>query len=279
MAQVQKIAIRDISPNPKNVRKKFPRETLTGLAASIKKRGVICPIIVTPNGSPTKFTIVAGERRWRAAAMAGLSDIPALVRANLDDRAMIEIGLVENLQREALNYLDEARAYECLKSEFGLTDQDIAQIVGKSRSTVANMRRLLSLPPDVAEAAIREGLPMRHARRLVTLSKTVKTPKIVAAVVSIAQVSSTNAAAADRIVQDLSSPVKSESDQDLLLECVSMLKYAFSQPPDIEPDLWQSMQQAANKVCNDCGINTMTVCKDCPGTLVLKKMLPARRIV
>lgn len=271
MAQVQKIPIKNITPNPKNARKTFQRGTLNSLAESIRKHGVIFPIIITPNGSPTRFTIVAGERRWRAAKIAGLSSIPALVRANLDTRTMLEIQLIENLQRDPLDYLEEARAYEDLKNEFGLTDLEIGQIVGKSRSTVSNARRLLNLPAEVAQAAKRENLSMRNARRLVTISKNVPSADLAKAATDIANVSRTNAAAADRIIADLVEPKQADSE-DARWESVSMLKYAFGKPPAIDPDLWQSMERCACKVCNDCGINTMAVCKDCPATLMLKRL-------
>ncbi|MGB9612890.1 MAG: ParB/RepB/Spo0J family partition protein, partial [Candidatus Margulisiibacteriota bacterium] len=137
------VDIAAIIPNPRQPRSRFPKESLLELAESIKAQGVIEPILTRMRNG--RYELVAGERRLRAAKLAGISAIPAIVKDFTDQQAL-ELSLVENLQREDLNPMDEAEGYAHLQSEFGLTQEQIAQRVGKDRSTVANMIRLLSLP-------------------------------------------------------------------------------------------------------------------------------------
>jgi ParB family chromosome partitioning protein len=148
-------------------------ETLAELAESIRAQGVVQPIVVRPLGEPDdrgtqRYEIIAGERRWRAAQQAGLREIPAVIRRIPDDAA-IAIALIENIQREDLNPLEEARALERLISEFGLTHQQAAQAVGRSRAAVSNLLRLLELPAEVCERLARGELEMGHARALLGL--------------------------------------------------------------------------------------------------------------
>ena len=149
-------------------------ETLQELADSIKAQGVIQPIVVRPVGVPgvgesQRYEIVAGERRWRAAQMAGLGAIPAVIR-RIPDEAAIAVALIENIQREDLNPLEEARALERLISEFELTHQEAADAVGRSRSGVTNLLRLLELAPEVCERVERREIEMGHARAIGALS-------------------------------------------------------------------------------------------------------------
>ncbi|HTW75431.1 MAG TPA: ParB/RepB/Spo0J family partition protein [Steroidobacteraceae bacterium] len=148
-------------------------ESLAELAESIRSQGVVQPIVVRPIGAPDalgvqRYEIIAGERRWRAAQMAGLHDIPAVVRHVADDAA-IAMALIENIQREDLNPLEEARALQRLISEFGLTHQQTAQAVGRSRAAVSNLLRLLELPGEVCGQLERRELEMGHARALLGL--------------------------------------------------------------------------------------------------------------
>ncbi len=159
------VAIAAIKPLPGNPRKHFDEDALDELAASIAARGVIQPIIVRPAG-PGAYQLVAGERRWRAAQKARLHEIPALVR-NLDDREVMALALIENLQREDLNPIEEARAYQRLAEDEGMTQAEIAKLVDKSRSHVANFQRLLSLPVEVLDLVERGALSMGHARALI----------------------------------------------------------------------------------------------------------------
>lgn len=159
------IPISSIEPLPGQPRKRFDEGALEELAASIAARGVIQPIIVTAKGGG-RFQLVAGERRWRAAQKARLHEIPALVR-ELDEREVMALALIENIQREDLNPVEEARAYHRLSDEEGLTQAEIAQMVEKSRSHVANLQRLLALPEGVLGLVEAGELSMGHARALI----------------------------------------------------------------------------------------------------------------
>lgn len=154
-----------ISPLPGQPRTVFSESALAELAGSIKARGVIQPIIVTADGAG-RYRLVAGERRWRAAQMAQLHEIPALVR-DLDQRDILAIALIENLQREDLNPVEEARAYRKLAETEGMSQSEIAGLVDKSRSHVANMQRLLELPDEVLGLVAAGSLSMGHARALI----------------------------------------------------------------------------------------------------------------
>jgi ParB family chromosome partitioning protein len=148
-------------------------ESLSALADSIRAQGVVQPIVVRPLGAADdrgvqRYEIIAGERRWRAAQQAGLADIPAIIRQVPDDAA-IAMALIENIQRENLNPLEEGRALERLISEFGLTHQQAADAVGRSRAAVSNLLRLLELPPEVCERLEKRELEMGHARALLGL--------------------------------------------------------------------------------------------------------------
>jgi len=162
---LQSIAIADIDPLPGNPRKHFNEDALDELAASIASRGVIQPIIVRP-AKGSRYQLVAGERRWRAAQKAQLHTIPALVRA-LDNREVMALALIENLQREDLNPVEEARAYQRLADDEGMTQAEIARMVEKSRSHIANLLRLLNLPSQVLDLVESGRLSMGHARALV----------------------------------------------------------------------------------------------------------------
>lgn len=159
------LAISSIDPLPGQPRKRFDDDALAELSASIAARGVIQPIIVRPRGGG-RYQLVAGERRWRAAQRAQLHDIPALVR-DLDDREVMALALIENIQREDLNPVEEARAYHRLAEDEGMTQAEIAEMVDKSRSHVANLQRLLNLPGDVLDLVEASRLSMGHARALI----------------------------------------------------------------------------------------------------------------
>lgn len=170
------IPISSIEPLPGQPRRRFDDAALEELAASIAARGVIQPIIVTSKGEG-RFQLVAGERRWRAAQKARLHEIPALVR-ELDDREVMALALIENIQREDLNPVEEARAYHRLSDEEGLTQAEIAQMVEKSRSHVANLQRLLALPDGVLGLVETGELSMGHARALIGHNDATKLAKL-----------------------------------------------------------------------------------------------------
>ncbi len=154
-----------IEPHPGQPRRHFAEEALTELAESIAARGVIQPVIVRPLGGG-RYQLVAGERRWRAAQKARLHEIPALVR-ELEEREVMALALIENIQREDLNPVEEAQAYQRLADDEGMTQAEIAKLVDKSRSHVANLQRLLGLPEAVLEMVVAGSLSMGHARALV----------------------------------------------------------------------------------------------------------------
>ena len=161
---VRGVACAAIEPNPEQPRRSFDPEALEELAASIRVHGVLQPVIVRRAGGE-RFQLVTGERRLRAANMAGLSEIPAIVR-EFSDAEMAEIALVENLQREDLNALEVAQALQRLVSDFGLTQDELAQRLGKSRPAIANSLRLLNAAPEVRDAILRRELTAGHARAI-----------------------------------------------------------------------------------------------------------------
>ena len=161
---LRSIAVSEIRPNPDQPRQHFDSDALDELANSMRQRGVIQPIVVRPHGK--NFQIVAGERRWRAAQRARLHQIPAVVR-NLSDEETLEIAIVENVQRKDLNVIEEAEAYARLSQDFGHSQSRLAEIVGKSRSHIANLMRLLELPDKVKALVIEDKLSMGHARALI----------------------------------------------------------------------------------------------------------------
>ena len=163
---VSELKINDIEPNREQPRKQFDQEKLKGLAESIKQHGVVQPIIVKK--TETGYSIIAGERRWRSAKIAGLKTIPAIIK-DISTREIMEIALIENLQREDLNPVEEAEAYQKLMDEHGLTQESLSKIVGKSRAAIANSVRLLSLTDKVKEMLVGELLTPGHARTLITI--------------------------------------------------------------------------------------------------------------
>jgi ParB family chromosome partitioning protein len=160
-----RVAIERLKPNPKQPRRSFEKEALKELAASIREKGLLQPVVVRPSGD--NYEIVAGERRWRAAKTAGLTEVPVVVK-ELDDREALELAIIENLQREDLNAMEEARAYANLTG-YGMTQEDAAKAVGKARSTVANSLRLLTLPQDAQAALEKAEITAGHARAILAL--------------------------------------------------------------------------------------------------------------
>ncbi len=162
---LQSIPVSSIEPHPGQPRRTFDEDALEELAASIQQRGVIQPIVVRPHGH--RFQIVAGERRWRAAQRARLHEIPAIVR-DFSEAETLEIALIENIQRADLNAIDEAAAYSRLIADYGHSQEALGKLVGKSRSHIANLLRLLDLPPSVKDMLIDGRLTMGHARALIS---------------------------------------------------------------------------------------------------------------
>ena len=164
---MQRIPVEEIEANPKQPRRDFDEQGLNELAASIKLHDLVQPITVSklPTG---KYRLISGERRWRAAKMAGLKDVPAYIR-QANDHQLLELALLENLQREDLNAMEIALSYKRMMEELNHTQEQVAERMGKERSTVANYIRLLRLPPDIQVAVRKAELSMGHARALVNV--------------------------------------------------------------------------------------------------------------
>ena len=163
---VMEVKINEIEPNTDQPRKSFDDEKLKQLAESIKKHGIIQPLIVQRDGNTYK--IVTGERRWRAARLAGIQGVPVIVR-ELSGKEVMEVALIENLQREDLNPIEEAEAYKKLIDDYGMTQEEISATVGKSRPAVANSLRLLSLGENIKNMLISGDISSGHARALITI--------------------------------------------------------------------------------------------------------------
>lgn len=164
---VRRLPVESIIANRQNPRRDFDADQLEELTNSIREKGVMQPLLVRPTGDGRTYEIIAGERRWRASQRAGLNDVPVIVR-EVDDKEALELAIIENVQRADLNPLEEAMGYGQLMEQFGYTQQDLAQVIGKSRSHVANTLRLLKLPPDVRDMLARGELTAGHARTLIT---------------------------------------------------------------------------------------------------------------
>ncbi len=163
---IRVVPVNNVQPNPQQPRSHMDDEKLTELAASIKAHGLIQPLIVTESGG--SYVLIAGERRLRASKLAGLTEVPVVVK-EASTQEMLEMALVENIQRDDLNALEEAYAYQQLIEDFGLTQAEVAERVGKGRSTVANLVRLVALPENIQQAVIDGRISGAHARALLPL--------------------------------------------------------------------------------------------------------------
>ena len=167
---LKRVPIDRINPNPDQPRRRFTQTALDELAASIREKGVIQPLIVRPDPNrPDAYQIVAGERRWRAAQQVQLHELPVVIR-DLDDIEVLEIAIIENVQRADLNAMEEAQGYRQLIDRFGHTQEKLAQALGKSRSHIANMMRLLALPDEIQDLVRGGQLTAGHARALLTVN-------------------------------------------------------------------------------------------------------------
>jgi ParB family transcriptional regulator, chromosome partitioning protein len=188
--------IEELTPNPFQPRRNFNDEDQRELAASVKKSGIIQPIIVRK--SENGYEIIAGERRWRAAQAAGLKEVPIVIRV-ADDREVAELSLIENIQREALNPIEEADAYQTLLTRFSLSQEEIASRVGKDRSTIANTVRLLKLPDTVKKALTGKVITAGHARALLAL----ELPGEQISALKVIQQKGLNVRETERLIQNL----------------------------------------------------------------------------
>jgi ParB family transcriptional regulator, chromosome partitioning protein len=168
VAPTNTIPLTQIVPDPAQPRRHFAPEALQELADSIRQKGILQPVLVTPT-SDGKYMLIAGERRWRASQLAGLSEIPAVVKT-VSDAERFQLALIENIQREDLNAIEQAQGYVRLMEEFQMTQEAVAQVVGKDRAVVANTVRLLQLPEDMRDALVAGKISAGHARALVGLT-------------------------------------------------------------------------------------------------------------
>jgi ParB family chromosome partitioning protein len=175
------IPVDRLSPNPFQPRRSFTEEGLEQLADSIRHHGILQPIVVRPSGDG--YQLIAGERRWRAAQIAGLQRIPAVVR-ELDDPGMVQVALIENLQREDLNPIEEASAYRRLMDEFNMTQEQLSSAIGRSRPAIANAVRLLNLPEAIQRAVEERKLSEGHARCLLAISNQGDQLKVAAEIIA-----------------------------------------------------------------------------------------------
>jgi ParB family chromosome partitioning protein len=221
-ASISELPIEVLRRNPEQPRRSFPESELEELSESVREKGVLQPILVRPApGAAGEYQIVAGERRWRAAQRAGLRDVPVLVR-DLSDLEVLEIGIVENIQREDLKPIDEALGYKALMDRFGRTQEALAQTVGKSRSHVANMVRLLSLPEDVQNLMSNGSLSAGHGRALLGFSNPREVARdVVAKGLSVRQVEELSRRAQDKSDKPKPKAVVSSADSDALEQDLS----------------------------------------------------------
>ena len=165
--KVEKLKVKDIIPNPFQPRKKFNTGKMEELVNSLREKGIIQPILVRPSGAG--YELIAGERRWRAAQELGVEEIPAIIRGDIDDANSLEISLVENIQREELNPIEEANAYQELIQGFGYTLDKVGKMMGKDKTTISNSLRLLSLPEEVRKYVEEGILSTGHAKALLSV--------------------------------------------------------------------------------------------------------------
>ena len=234
--QVTLLPIEKIIANPEQPRKVFKKEELEELSNSIKDYGVLQPILVRRMEQGI-YSIIAGERRYRASCQAGLTEIPAIIQ-NLEEEQAALIALVENVQREDLNYIEEAKAYKKLMDDFKLTQAEIAQKVGKQQSTISNKIRLLTLPEDILELLTVHGLTERHARALLRIEEENNRRKIIDRIVK----NNLNVKQTEKLIEEF---LEGQAEQKRKKQKVNYISYkiyvntirkAFSQIKEIEKD-------------------------------------------
>ena len=234
--KVIQVPLRMIQPNPEQPRKTFAPEELEELAASIREYGVLQPLLVK-RGADRSLILIAGERRFRAAGLAGLAKVPVIMK-ELESRESALISLVENLQRENLNFLEEARAYQKLMTDFHLTQGEIAKKVSKQQSTISNKIRVLSLPEDMQELIIQNHLTERHARALLKLQSETDRRHVLARVVQ----HHLNVKQTEKLIEDLLLRRESAQNGKERMKYlhykiyVNTLKKAFNQVKTLEKD-------------------------------------------
>ena len=205
---IKTVRIMDIEPCKSQPRTNFDEESLKSLAESIKNFGIIQPIIVRPISNGTRYEIIAGERRWRAAQIAGLKEVPIVIR-ELDAENMMELALVENLQRVDLNPIDEALGYKTLQEKYNLNQEQIAERIGKNRSTIANSLRILNLPQEIKELIEIGDISFGHARALSSLSSEAKQKQVAEKIIR----NDLSVRATEKLIKSMQKSGKKETNQ------------------------------------------------------------------
>lgn len=228
---ISELKVNDIEPNREQPRKNFDQEKLQSLAESIAQHGVVQPIIVKKQDKG--YSIIAGERRWRAAKLAGLKTIPAIIK-DLSPRDVMEVALIENIQREDLNPIEEAEAYQKLMDEHGLTQETLSRLVGKSRAAIANSVRLLTLSDKVKEMLVGEVLTPGHARTLITIEDAEKQANLADAIVQ----KNLNVRETEKFVNEQLNPKESKAHKRAkdvnILDIEERLKSALGTKVDLQ---------------------------------------------
>ena len=228
-----RVPIELVTPNPRNPRRSFAESDLTDLAQSIREHGIVQPVVVRRAVRAGYYEIIAGERRWRAAQRAGLTELPVIIR-DVDDRVALELAIIENVQRTDLNPVEEALGYQQLMDEHHYTQADLGQVIGKSRSHVANTLRLLKLPDIIRDLLVSGALSAGHARALVTAEEPAGLAKrIVEEGLSVRQAEALAQLPVAEQARPLRSPAHTEKDPDTvalekLLSDVTGLRVAIS---------------------------------------------------
>jgi ParB family chromosome partitioning protein len=228
-----RVPIELVTPNPRNPRRSFAESDLTDLAQSIREHGIVQPVVVRRTVRAGYYEIIAGERRWRAAQRAGLTELPVIIR-DVDDRVALELAIIENVQRTDLNPVEEALGYQQLMDEHHYTQADLGQVIGKSRSHVANTLRLLKLPDIIRDLLVSGALSAGHARALVTAEEPAGLAKrIVEEGLSVRQAEALAQLPVAEQARPLRSPAHTEKDPDTvalekLLSDVTGLRVAIS---------------------------------------------------
>jgi ParB family chromosome partitioning protein len=238
------LRLSDIEPNTDQPRKSFDPEALAQLADSIAVNGLLQPILVRELGNGF-YRIVAGERRWRASKMAGLSEIPAII-LDIDEKKAAELALIENIQRRDLNAIEEAAAYKALLEEYGMTQEEVSRVLGISRSALANTIRLLDLPEAVSNLLVSGAITAGHARTLLGLTRRADIEKAAKIVVDRAL----NVRATENLVKAMNRvAAQPEVDEDELLDVVPEVDYVKELERQMTADLGRKIRITNTKRC------------------------------
>ena len=289
--EITDISTSKIVPNPLQPRVVFDAGEMAGLVESIKQRGILQPLLVTPSDNGT-YMLIAGERRLRAAREAGLAAVPVIIFPNISDRECLELSLIENIQRKDLNPLEKARAYQKLKDEFGMTTEEIGAYIGKDRTTVSNALRLLKLPPDIHNAIMEDKISERQTMAIMPLFEIENGENAKphcfdnrASIIKAALQGASSTHLRARVTRFLAMTSKDYSD-------VPAMVLADKETPFVNRSKWDVMAQckqlppwglvirAARQTCDNCEIRPTAsekMCANCPAVTLLSTLTEMAR--